>query len=228
MNPLLMPTVAVQGIWVRSMFKLAEPPEGSTSGTAGDASGRPVHVVVVGDSTAAGSGVDTQEDGFAGCLARSLAARTDRLVAWQAVGEFGATARRIRYKLLPRLNQDLDVAVLLAGGNDVLARRTPEQWEGDLSAIVEDLGGRAEQVVVVGIPPFQLFPSLPVTLRRYLGERAGALNEVSRKVCAEQPRASWVTLPGTPPADFFARDNFHPSASGYRLWAGFVADRLKV
>jgi GDSL-like Lipase/Acylhydrolase family len=181
-NPLLLPIVAAQGMWMRSTIKLVSPAAGPTSGTAGDPSRPPVRIAVVGESTAAGCGVDTHDHGFPGWLARELAARARRPVSWEVVGQFGATARRIRYRLLPRLSEHLNVAVLLAGGNDVLTRRTPDQWGDDLAAIVEDLADRAEQVAVTGVPPFAAFPSLPSTLGRYLAQRASALDAVSQAV----------------------------------------------
>jgi lysophospholipase L1-like esterase len=217
-------------MWVRSATEMLPPATGATIGTVGDTSRPPVRIAVVGESTAAGCGVDTHDDGFAGCLARELAARTRRPVRWEVVGQHAATARRIRYRLLPRLGENLDVAVLLAGVNDVLTRRTPRQWRDDLAAIVDDLTERAEHVTVTGIPPFEAFPSLPTTLGRYLAQRAGDLDEVSQQVCAEQPRATWIgstdILPLGP--DFFAHDRFHPSAPGYRRWAQAVADHLAL
>jgi lysophospholipase L1-like esterase len=225
-NRLLLPVIAVQGMRLRSTIITTPPATGPTSGTVGSASGPPLRLAVLGDSTAAGCGVDTHDNGFTGWLARELAGRARRTVSWQVVGQFGATARRIRHRLLPQLGADLDVAVLLAGGNDVLARRTPAEWREDLAAILDGLTDRAEQVVVAGIPPFASFPSLPGTLGRYLGEHASALDAVSRQLCAEHPRTTWVTPTGVPPPDYFAHDRFHPSASGYRFWAQVVADRL--
>jgi lysophospholipase L1-like esterase len=217
-------------MWVRSAIEMLPPAAGPTIGTVGDASRPPVRIAVLGESTAAGCGVDTHDDGFPGCLARELAARTRQPVKWEVVGQHAATARRIRYRLLPRLGDNLNVAVLLAGVNDVLTRRTPGQWGDDLAAIVDDLTDRAEHVAVTGIPPFEAFQSLPTTLGRYLAQRAGALDEVSQQVCAEQPRATWISSTAILPIgpDFFAQDRFHPSAPGYRHWAQAVADHLAL
>jgi lysophospholipase L1-like esterase len=227
-NPLLLPIVVVQGMWVRATMEVASPAAGPTIGTVGDASGPPLRIAVVGESTAAGCGVDTHDAGFPGCLARDIAARARRPVTWEVVGQHAATARRIRYRLLPRLVESLDVAVLLAGANDVLVRRTPGQWGDDLAAIVDGRTERAEHVAVAGVPPFAAFPSLPTTLGRYLAQRAGALDEVSQHVCAERPRATWISSTDILPVsrDFFAQDRFHPSAPGYRRWAQAVAAHL--
>ncbi|MFI0352551.1 SGNH/GDSL hydrolase family protein [Actinomadura sp. 9N407] len=230
MNPLLLPIIAVQGLWVRSSTERLPPAGGPTKGTTGDASGPPVRIAVLGESTAAGCGVDSHDHGFSGCLARELATRTRRSVEWEVAGQNSVTARQIHQRLLPMVGRDLDVAVLLAGVNDVLARRAPGQWGDDLAAIVDGLADRAEQVVVAGIPPFEAFPSLPGALGRFLAQRAGVLDEVSRQVCAGRPRVSWIGSADIMPIgpDFFARDRFHPSASGYRLWGRSVADRLAL
>lgn len=105
---------------------------------------------------------------------------------------------------------------------------TAEEWSDDLAAIVDDLADRATSVVVVGTPPFGEFPSLPGALARYCAERSAVIDRASARVCAERPRVTWMNstdiMQITP--DFFARDGFHPSAHGYRLWAQAVADHL--
>lgn len=230
MNRLLLPVAAIQGRRMRATIKPAPPASGPTRGSvgtgAGSGGGVPLRIAVVGESTAAGSGVDTHDEGFAGRLAREINARAERPVQWQVVGRFGATAQRIRDRLLPELDEGLDVVVLLAGGNDVMTRSSPDQWRENLSAIVDDLLKRAERVVVAGTPPFAHFPSMPTTLGRYLSERAAALDEVSQQVCAKHSGATWVTMPGVPPRHFFASDQFHLSAAGYQRWAEVVADHL--
>ncbi|MGC4750676.1 SGNH/GDSL hydrolase family protein [Micromonospora sp. DT201] len=228
MNPLLMPIIAIQGKRLRPAIEMLSPATGPESGTVGDASRSPVRIAVLGESTAAGYGVDTHDEGFPGCLAHEIVARTSRPVSWEVVGQHAATARRIRHRLLPRLGSDLDVVVVLAGASDVLVRRTPQEWGEDLSAIVDELAARANQVLVAGIPPFRSFPSIPTLLGRYLAAGADALDTRSRQVCAERPRATWVAAMDISSPDFFARDRFHPSASGYRRWAQGVADHVTI
>lgn len=162
MHPLLMPVVAAQALFVRMSTEALPPAGGPESGTAGEAAGgEPLRIAVVGESTAAGCGVEQQEEGFTGQFARELSVRTGRPVDWSVHGRYGATARRIRYRLLPELDTGLHVVALLAGVNDVLTRRSPQDWGDDLGAVVGELAQRADQVVVTGIPPFAEFPSIP-------------------------------------------------------------------
>ncbi|MCW5250437.1 SGNH/GDSL hydrolase family protein [Streptomyces sp. SHP 1-2] len=229
MNALLMPLIAAQGLWVRARTEVLPEAGGPTTGTVGEgAPGTPLRIAVLGESTAAGCGVDSHDEGFPGSLARALSERHGAPVAWEVVGQHGATGRRVRHRLLPRLGRDYDLAVLLAGSNDVLGRRAPEEWGEDLAAILDELADRSASVVVVGIPPFADFPSLPSALARYCAERAAAADRVSRTVCAERPRTTFMgstdIMEITP--DFFARDGFHPSAFGYGRWARAVSDHL--
>jgi lysophospholipase L1-like esterase len=228
MRRFLLPVVAAQALWLRTTVTLAPPATGPSSGTVGTTSRPPVRLAVLGESTAAGCGVTCHDEGFTGSLAREIAARTQGLVEWQVTGQFGATARRIRHRLLAQLGEEFDAAVLLAGANDAMSGRSPEDWRDDLSAIADDLMQRAHHVVIAGIPPFALFPAVPATLGRYLSERAAALDEVSRQVCAARPCTTWVTMTGVPRPDFFAADRFHPSTTGYREWALVIADHLQL
>lgn len=229
MNPLLLPLVAAQGRRVRRSTEVLEPAAGPTTGVV-DGTGAPLRVSVVGESTAAGCGAPNHDEAFVGALARALAARTGRPVAWEVVGHPGATARRIRHRLVPRLEQEADLVVVLAGVNDVLTGRRPREWADDLTAIVTELGAGARQVVVPGLPSFPELPSLPPALGRYLGERAAAIDRASQLVCGSAPAATWFRSAGTLATGpwFFARDGFHPSSAGYRAWAERTADAVDL
>lgn len=66
----------------------------------------PISILVLGDSTAAGVGVETQEDGLPGNLARRLSAEWERGVAWRAIGENGATSGDIVQRFLDEASGD--------------------------------------------------------------------------------------------------------------------------
>lgn len=224
-NPVTAAVALAQGLWVRGRIEMLPPAAGPTSGRTG-VEGDALHIGILGESTAAGCGVDSHEEGFAGALARQLA-RPGRSAQWSVIGEHGATARRIRYRLLPQLAGEFDVVVLLAGANDVMARRTPAEWGDHLRAILIDLSTRTRFVVVAGTPPFAAFPSLPRTLAGYLAARGDALNDVSRTVCDGMPNAAFVAAPAELMDDsFFSADAFHPGAEGYHRWAEIIAGAI--
>jgi len=108
-----------QGLWVRRTTIRLPPAGGARTGLVGDDGEQPMRLMVVGDSTAAGCGVDTHDDGFAGNLARALSQRSGRSVRWHVHGVPGAVIRDVRRHLLTEVGGDLDLVVLLVGVNDV-------------------------------------------------------------------------------------------------------------
>lgn len=215
---------------------------GPTSGTESAPGARsdgdpapPLRLGLVGDSTAAGCGARTHDHGLPGELARALAPRTGRDVTWTVVGQHGATLRRIRHRLVPRLldggqrgADTFDLTVLLAGANDVLARRSTQEWRDDLGAVLGSLSGSSRHVVVTGAPAFASFPALGGALRRVLADGTTRLDEVTASLCAHTPGVTFVSSVALQPmaAEFFARDGFHPSEAGYARWAEAIADQV--
>lgn len=226
MTALLLPIALVQGRRFLATTRMAPPAAGPSEGSVPAGDGQPLRLAVVGDSTAAAHGVNHHDQGFAGQLARMLAERLQRPVAWKAVGQFGATTRRIRYRLVPRLTGHYDVAVLMAGANDVLARRTLAASQVDYDAILDDLTTRASRVVALGAPPFRTVPALPWALSRYLAARAERFDSMAHDLCRARGIA-WIRALTSLDASFFAGDGFHPSATGYRIMATVVAETLE-
>jgi lysophospholipase L1-like esterase len=215
----------VQGRRFASTVTMAPPAAGSPSGSVDGRDGPPVRLVVLGDSMAAGHGVSFHGDGLAAQLAARLADRWGRPVAWRTIGQFGATTRRIRHRLLPTITEPCDVAVLMAGGNDVLSRRPLSQSQDDYAAILDGLTAWADRVVAFGVPPFRCFPSLPWALSRYLSARGARFDAMARRLCHERG-VDWISASVTLDDDFFARDGFHPAPVGYAFIADTVADAL--
>ncbi len=221
-------TIAGQAVWLRLTTDRLPPAGGPTTGSIGESSGPRTQIAVVGESTAAGCGVARHEEGFAGALGREVAARTAACVDWTVLGESGATARGIQERLVPQVESGIGIAVLLAGVNDVLGRRTPAEFGADLEAIVASLSSKATRVAVAGTPPFEAFPAIPRALGVHLASRATAFDRVSRQACERSSNAVWVGSEALVPLEreFFAGDGFHPSALGYHRWASVVADRI--
>ncbi|MBC7275735.1 SGNH/GDSL hydrolase family protein [Nocardioides sp.] len=234
MNPLLLPLVAAQAAHVRRNIgkepRPAGPTKGLAPGPAAELGSSPLRLLVIGDSSASGRGAPTHDLAFAGSMARAFAARAERPVEWRALGKYGATSERIRHGVLTKVSGDWDLAVLLVGVNDILARRSVEAWTRDLTPIVETLQQHATHTVVPGIPEFGAFPSLPRTLRRYLAERAKVLDAAARLVCAGRRSVQWVSSADLGPAEpsFFAADGFHASPAGYARWAEAICDHLDL
>lgn len=132
----------IEGMWAKGRVKLAPEPKGKRFGLF-DAKGRavdveapigfdwkdadgvkPIRAVMVGDSLVAGCGVDGQSKGIMPLLAARVAKRTGRPVAWRTVGKLGATARRVRYRMIGDINDRQDALIVCVGSNDMLTGRS--------------------------------------------------------------------------------------------------------
>ena len=188
------------------------------------------HVVVIGDSVAAGVGVAHGEDTVAGCLARALAAPA---ATWAIHARGGLDARGVRALLVnPGVRDDLttaDVVVLSVGVNDLKAAHVLGRWRTDLDELLGGLVRTAPRAVVVllGMPPVGTVPALPRPLRELLGARAGRMDEVGIDVAR---RYGVLHLPLRADlletADAFAADGFHPSARAHARLAELVVELL--
>ena len=203
------------------------PAAGARSGLAGTGlGGAPLRLLLIGESTVAGVGVEAQEAALAGQLARALAARLQRPVAWRACGENGITAGEACERLLPlALSEPADLVLLVFGVNDTTRLSSLARWEAALSSLSRTLNGRGARVVFTGVPPIQHFSALPWLLRRLLGLRAGLLDRELRRVSAQE-QAQYARLELQFADEYLARDGYHPSALGYRVWGEGLAEQI--
>jgi len=188
----------------------------------------PLRLLVLGDSTAAGVGAEHQDDALPGSLARELAGRWNRPIAWRAIGENGATARDLRKRFIEEATaQAYDVIFLTIGANDALALRSRSAFGRDIRSLLTSLREASPEATIImsSLPAFMRFVLLPNPLRWNLYLHSQSLEAQARGIVAE--REGMIMSPPPPPytEGFFASDLFHPSAQGYRDWARFaIAD----
>ncbi|MES1212272.1 MAG: SGNH/GDSL hydrolase family protein, partial [Leifsonia sp.] len=190
------------------------------AGGAGMRTARPLRLLVVGDSTAMGTGVQRLEDGVPGQLGRLLVAEVATIggVAWRAVGRNGATAAEVLAEFAPAaIAAHFDLAVVMVGWNDVLRLRSGGEFSRALGALLDRLHGASPdaRLVVVAPPDFGRFSVLPNPLRWALGRHARALTSRAERVAHSH---STVLAPGFDGRSV-ASDRFHPDADGYRALA---------
>ena len=117
--------------------------------------GRPgpaIKIVLLGDSSAAGYGVDRVEQTPGALLASGAAERADRRVYLRAFAKVGARSSDLEGQLDQALPIKPDVAVILIGVNDVTHRVRPAASVGALAEAVRRLKD-ADVAVVVGTCP---------------------------------------------------------------------------
>lgn len=185
-----------------------------------------VRLVLLGDSTALGVGVERVSDTVGGQLAELLAGGPGQrrvevstlAVASSRAADLGAQVARALVGPRP------DVAVVLIGGSDVVRLASPVEAAEQLGAAVHRLREVGIPVVVGTCPDLGAARAFAQPLRQIAGWQARRLvREQTATVRAAGGVA--VDLGALTGAVFRAdagtlcHDGYHPSADGYRVWA---------
>lgn len=219
LGPVLLPQARYARRVIPRLPDAVQPWQGTVAGRD------PVSILVVGDSTAAGVGAETQDEALPGNLARRLSSEWERGALWRAIGENGATSQDIVRRFLDDAStQVYDLIFLSVGANDALKLRSRAAFRRDFRTILRRLRSVSPHalILVSNLPGFSQFTALPNPLRWALGLHATSLESVARRFVRSEPGVLM-----SPPAPqytpgFFASDGFHPSAQGYREWVDFA------
>ena len=193
-------------------------------GAVGEGPGAPVRVLWLGDSTAAGVGVDEPAD----ALPHLVAAASGRPVELRVRAVSGDRVGDVVEDQLPAgADADADVVFVSVGANDVTHLTSRDDFRERYRGLLERLPPAA-QVVLLGVPDMGAVPRLAQPLRAVAGFRGRELDEVVREV-ARESGAGYVGIAAATgptfrarPGEMFAADEYHPSAAGYGLWADAV------
>jgi len=220
------PVLLVQGLRLRRTT-LRLPDAAGESGWVEPAGSRgpELSLVLVGDSVAAGVGLEHHDRSLAGHLATRLAESRGFAVAWRVLARTGSTAGDVRRLVAAADLTDADVVVLSVGVNDTKDLHPDRRWREELTALLEELERAAPSadVVLLGVPPMAVFPALPQPLATLLGARARRMDAIGRQVAASRPRVRGVELELPKGGDHFAADGFHPSETVHARLADQVA-----
>lgn len=186
------------------------------------ATGATADLLVVGESTAVGVGVDALDEALAGQLSACLFG--DRPARWCVIGCNGARVSAMRTLVAAAEVPRAGLVVVLLGVNDTVKLTPLRRFQSHVRALVALLHERgAGRVVIPAVPPVGWFSALPRPLRWLLGWRARQLDAALRGVDAHFEHLS-LAFPPLP--ELLAPDGYHPSARGYALWARLIADTL--
>ena len=215
---LLSPLLLLQGLWV--YFKTPRLPEaaGERAGISGTGT-KDLCITILGDSAAAGVGVEKQSQALSGNLLERLA--TGYRVEWRLIAWNGCkTADMVRH-----INQQIfspaDIVVTSLGVNDVTSSMTPTNWLSEQQVFIDLVREKLSpsHIIITAVPSMEQFPALPGALQWYLGNRASAFNQMLAVWVAEQQDCDLLNLALPDVKDLMATDGFHPGERGYRLWA---------
>lgn len=233
---MLSPVLVAQAIATRARLPRLPEPEGPRQGVAGAASlaraGKPLRLLIAGDSSAAGVGVAKQRDALAHRLATNLAKAVQAQVSWHLRARSGLTTAQTMALLLEegvgRHHLVADVAVVVTGVNDVVDQVPSHRAVAAREALANWLrnGCGAQHVVFAPLPPIHHFPGLPQPLRWVAGADARRHNRALQQWAATRADVSCVDMQMPLNSDVMAADGFHPGEPVYRYCAAAIAAHI--
>src|SRR5687768_1758669 len=215
------PLLFLQGQYTRRKVGLLPEAAGEKTGISGEGES-PVKLFVIGESTVAGLGARTHEQGLAGRFAQQLSARLGKPVRWHVVGKNGVTAGRTIDELLPLMpDEKFDFVLVGLGGNDVMKLSSPRKWRRDmirLLGLIREKNPEAT-VFITNCPMINYSPVIPNPIKFLLWELSKLHDANIREFTADMDRVFYYHQPTDLTLEGFFADGIHPSEQGYADWS---------
>ncbi|MFI0422281.1 SGNH/GDSL hydrolase family protein [Spongiactinospora sp. 9N601] len=215
--------LVAEGLLARRLVGRPVAEEGPPAdGIYGEGPGEPIGLVMLGDSTSVGLGLDDPAETPGAILANGLAAVAERPVRLTVAGMSGAESVHLDGQVDQAIATRPDIAVIFIGANDVTTQTRPAQAVAHLSKAVRRLTGAGAEVVVGTCPDLGTVRPIAQPLRwitrRWCRELAAA--QTVAVVEAGGRTVAFADLLGpefaTNPREMFGPDRYHPSARGYQ------------
>ncbi len=235
----LLPYLYYRAGKIRSSMPSLPPAKGPEGEVATGAASK-VNLLVLGESTMAGLGVATHEEGFAGTLAGALAYALEVDVKWKVFARSGYTARDVCTQIVPRLTEEpAELIAIGLGANDAFKLRSPSSWGSQIDQLLDGLQTHFPNSLIVfcHMPPIADFPAFSPLMKwvfgqwiRLLGDELDVRVRKRKNVfyCKEDlagPEGLSIARTHSPQSALFS-DGVHPSPLAYKLWAERVAQIL--
>jgi lysophospholipase L1-like esterase len=203
-----------------------EPPK--ADGRYGGGTGEPISVVVFGDSSAVGLGVDRAEQTPAALIAAGLAKIAQRPVQLTVVARTAARTRDLAEQMRRVADVRPDLALVMVGANDVTHRVRAATSVRLLGEAVRQLRAGGAAVVVGTCPDLGTVEPIPHPLR-WIARRASRRLAAAQTIAAVEAGARTVSVGSilgpefaAQPGHMFSPDGFHPSPAGYAAAAAIM------
>jgi lysophospholipase L1-like esterase len=193
--------------------------------------GRPgpaLRIVLLGDSSAGGYGVDTVEETPGAILASGVAEAADRRVHLTSVAKVGAQSKDLQGQIDKVLPDEPHVAVIFIGANDVTHGVSVKASVRLLGAAIRRLRDADVEVVLATCPDLGTIEPIAPPLKqlaRTWSRRLAAAQAATTLECGGRSvaLASILTSEFVRLADLLiGPDRFHPSAAGYARMTAVV------
>ena len=217
----------------RRIIPLAEAPPPRGDGLYGAKfGGKPLSMVILGDSSAAGYGVHRPRETPGALLATGVSRRLRRPVRLHRLAVVGSMSSGLPYQVDAALEYEPAAAVILIGGNDVTHASGRAAAVRHLADAVRRLRAVGCKVVVGTCPDIGAIQPIKPPLR-WLARKWSRDLAAAQTVAVVEAGGRTVSLGNllgpmfeADPGRMFSSDHFHPSVEGYARAAAVVMPTL--
>lgn len=233
----LLPIMIMQGKRIKATIPQLPEASGPQGLVRSKDANEQLKLLVVGESTIAGVGVRTHEEGFSGTLANELSQLFSKHIEWQVYAKSGYTARKVREKLIPEIEiTNPDLIVIGLGGNDSFTLNTPWGWKKEVTLLIKEMRKKFPdaEIMFISMPPIKEFAAFTSVIKWVVGNLAEILGETLQSVVRGKSKVSYyhqvISLQKwmqqfeieASYGDFFS-DGVHPSKLTYQVMARDMA-----
>ena len=221
----LLPIISWQGKILRERALKLPEASGVRKGTEGSGPNN-LKVLIIGDSSACGVGVQYVNDSLAGHLVKLLS-KTNQC-NWKIIAKSGLRTSDLISLLYVQNTLKFDIAVVSIGVNDITSGVSCEKWNRELIKLNFLLRTKFEikKIIFCGMPPFGRLRIIPNPLRLVLFLKANLFEELLFNFCREDPLCEYVRINLPLEEEMIAEDGFHPSNHFYKFWASLINKKI--
>lgn len=235
----ILPIIYIQG----NIIKRTVPRLPEATGIEGNVKAdsiKELRLLCIGESSMAGVGAETHEEAIGGTMAKEISSRLNTNVYWRVYARNGYTAKRVRFKILPKITErDFDIIVIALGANDSFAMNSPKTWRKNIIALIKDTQAIFPNtpIVFMNMPPIKEFPAFSRLIRFSVGNLVDMLGKelgqiidsfegvyFSNELIRVETWKKKYQVEGKA-SDFFS-DGVHPTKFTYQVWAKDVVDYI--
>ncbi len=186
-------------------------------------------ILVLGDSTAVGTGVKDPRNSTAG---RMSAKYPDaEIINW---AQNGMRVKDVVSELKMLNPEDhFSLVLIQIGANDIIRLTSMEEVERDMRTILEAVSQQSDHIVFLHSGNVGEAPLFPIYTRPLFSRRSLQMRERYQRL-GEEYKASYVDLISSPtserinedPKRYYAEDFLHLSDDGYGLWFSEIEKEL--